>query len=45
LEDLPNKVLAAEYRLALPDEKVFVEELKRTQKLLETHKMTVPKEQ
>jgi predicted nuclease of restriction endonuclease-like (RecB) superfamily len=45
LEDLPNKVLASEYRLALPDEKVLVEELKRTQKLLETHGMAAPKNQ
>ncbi|MGA2253623.1 MAG: PDDEXK nuclease domain-containing protein [Thermoguttaceae bacterium] len=43
LEELPNKVLASEYRLALPDEKVLVEELKRTQKLLETNKRMVPK--
>ena len=31
LEGLPNKVLAAEYRLQLPEEKVLVEELERTQ--------------
>ncbi|MBK8945364.1 MAG: DUF1016 family protein [Ignavibacteriae bacterium] len=34
LEGLPNKVLAAEYKLKLPDEKVLVDELKRTQKTL-----------
>ncbi|MCZ7609264.1 MAG: PDDEXK nuclease domain-containing protein [Ignavibacterium sp.] len=34
LEGLPNKVLASEYKLALPDEKVLQNELKRTQKLL-----------
>jgi hypothetical protein len=34
LEGLPNKVLASEYRTALPDEKVLVEELRRTRKLL-----------
>ena len=31
LEGLPNKVLAAEYRLALPDEAVLAAELERTQ--------------
>ncbi|MBL8024249.1 MAG: DUF1016 family protein [Elusimicrobia bacterium] len=30
LEDLPNKVLAAEYRTVLPEEKAIVEELNRT---------------
>ena len=34
LENLPNKVLAAEYKMALPDEQVLVDELKRTQKML-----------
>jgi hypothetical protein len=34
LEGLPNKVLAAEYKLALPDEKRLVRELKETQKKL-----------
>ncbi len=35
LEGLPNKVLAAEYRTALPDERKLVEELKRTRVQLE----------
>ena len=35
LEGLPNKVMAAEYRLALPDEKLLVAELERTQRALE----------
>lgn len=35
LEGLPNKVLAAEYRTALPEESVLVEEIKRTRKQLE----------
>ncbi len=35
LEGLPNKVLAAEYRMALPDEKVLVAELEHTRKMLE----------
>ena len=45
LEGLPNKVLATEYRMALPDEQVLIAELKRTQKLLEAHKLTIPKQQ
>jgi len=35
LEGLPNKVLAAEYRMALPDEKVLIAELEHTRKMLE----------
>ena len=35
LEGLPNKVLAAEYRTALPDEETLVEELRKTRRLLE----------
>jgi predicted nuclease of restriction endonuclease-like (RecB) superfamily len=34
LEGLPNKVLAAEYKLALPDEKRLVRELEETRKKL-----------
>lgn len=34
LEGLPNKVLAAQYRLALPDEKTLAAELERTRNLL-----------
>jgi predicted nuclease of restriction endonuclease-like (RecB) superfamily len=40
LDGLPNKVMAAEYRMALPDERVLVAELKRTQRLLKTRKLT-----
>jgi hypothetical protein len=36
LEGLPNKVLAAEYKMKLPDEKMLVAELKRSRKLLES---------
>ena len=36
LEGLPNKVLAAEYRMALPDEEVLAAELDRTQQRLAT---------
>ncbi len=35
LEGLPNKVLAAEYRTVLPEERMLAEELKRTRLLLE----------
>jgi hypothetical protein len=30
LDNLPNKVLAAEYQMVLPDEKVIADELKRS---------------
>jgi hypothetical protein len=36
LEGLPNKVLAAEYRTALPDERLFVQAIEKTRKQLET---------
>lgn len=35
LEGLPNKVMAAEYKLALPDEAILVAELEKTQRALE----------
>ena len=35
LDGLPNTVMAAEYKLALPDEKLLVEELKRTQRVID----------
>ena len=35
LEGLPNKILAAEYRVALPDEELLADELRRTRRLLE----------
>jgi predicted nuclease of restriction endonuclease-like (RecB) superfamily len=35
LENLPNKVLAAEYQTVLPDEKVIAEELERSRRELE----------
>ena len=34
LEGLPSKVLAAEYRMALPDSKILAEELQLTRRLL-----------
>ncbi len=36
LEGLPNKILAAEYKTALPDERKLAEELKRTQRQIES---------
>ena len=38
LEGLPNKVLAAEYRTTLPDEKTLAAELEHTRKTLEDRK-------
>jgi predicted nuclease of restriction endonuclease-like (RecB) superfamily len=39
LEGLSNKVLAAEYRMVLPEEKVIVRELEETRKMLEGRKV------
>jgi predicted nuclease of restriction endonuclease-like (RecB) superfamily len=39
LEGLSNKVLTAEYRTALPDEKLLAEELKKTRRELETRRI------
>jgi len=46
LENLPNKVLAAEYKTALPDERLLVNELVRTRRALESRQMSArqPKE-
>jgi len=35
LDNLPNKVLAAEYQTVLPDEKLIVRELERSRRELE----------
>jgi len=35
LDGLPNKVMAAEYRMALPEEKVLTAELEKAQRALE----------
>ena len=40
LEGLPNKVLAAQYRTALPSEEMLVAELERTRKALEEQRET-----
>ncbi len=37
LDNLPNKVLAAEYKLALPDEKLLAKEVSTTKRYIETH--------
>jgi len=38
LKDLPNKVMTAEYKTVLPDERLLAGELKKTQKMLEGRK-------
>jgi hypothetical protein len=43
LDNLPNKVLAAEYRTLLPDEKLIAEELERSRRELEARQLTKPK--
>jgi predicted nuclease of restriction endonuclease-like (RecB) superfamily len=43
LDNLPNKVLAAEYRLALPDEGLLAEEIDRTRKAIEERRGTRPR--
>jgi len=42
LEGLPNKVMAAEYRTALPDEKTLADEIRRTQEVLQERKRIKP---
>ncbi len=44
LDNLPNKVLAAEYRTALPDEKLLAEELERSRRELEARRLNSGKE-
>ena len=41
LAGLPNKVLAREYKLALPDEKLLAREIERTRKVLEARRRVV----
>ncbi len=33
LSNLPNKVLASEYKMILPDEKILAEEIRKTRKI------------
>ncbi len=42
LDGLPNKVMAAEYRTALPDERLIAEELERTRRILDGRRLTKP---
>jgi len=35
LENLPNKVLASEYKMILPDEKTLAEEIRKTRKMFD----------
>jgi len=39
LESLPDKVLAAQYKMTLPDEKALVAEIDKTRKALENRKV------
>jgi predicted nuclease of restriction endonuclease-like (RecB) superfamily len=39
LEGLPNKILASEYKLMLPDEKLLAKEIQQTRKILENRKV------
>jgi len=43
LEGLPSKVLASEYRLVLPDEKLLVKEVEQTIKLIEKQRLNARK--
>ena len=43
LEGLPNKVLAAEYRMALPDERLLAQEVGRTRQQFEAHGKARPR--
>jgi len=43
LEGLPNQVMAAEYRTALPDERELTAEIERTRARLEEHRATLSK--
>ncbi|MGH8578412.1 MAG: PDDEXK nuclease domain-containing protein, partial [Gammaproteobacteria bacterium] len=40
LDNLPNKVLAAEYRTVLPDEKLIAADLQKTRRMLESRGLT-----
>ena len=42
LENLPNKVLAAEYKMILPDEKALVAEIDKTRVILEQQRKVKP---
>jgi hypothetical protein len=42
LEGLPNKVLAAEYRMTLPQESLLAEEIEKTRRQLGTRRRQTP---
>lgn len=42
LDNLPNKVIAAEYQTVLPDEKLIAEELERSRRELEARRLARP---
>ena len=42
LEGLPNNVMAGEYRITLPDERVLAAELDRTRQTMELHGSQAP---
>lgn len=44
LDNLPNKVLAAEYQTVLPKEKLIVEELERSRQQLEERRLKLKQE-
>lgn len=43
LEGLPNKVLAAEYKLVLPDVRLLTKEIEQTRKIIEARKESIRK--
>jgi len=45
LDNLPNKVIAAEYQTVLPDEKMIAEELERSRRELEARRLARPEEE
>ena len=45
LDNLPNKVLAAEYQTVLPKEKLIVEELERSRQQLEERRLRLKQEE
>jgi predicted nuclease of restriction endonuclease-like (RecB) superfamily len=43
LDNLPNKVLAKEYKMVLPDEKILAREIEKTRRMLDGKKSANPK--
>lgn len=43
LDGLPNKVLAAEYKLALPNIKLLAEEVEKTRRIIENRNQSFKK--